>query len=194
MIRVNLLMVTVVVLIGLGSQRLNAQTVDEIITKNIAARGGVAKINLVDSQHLVGSIAFGADDSGPFDVEIKRPGKMRVRIETKTTKITQVSDGKQGWTLNPGAGTNEPIAMNEAGKSEFYRAFESLGLPYAPTHSNFVWVDVKRDGAELFQRLLHKGVIVRTGDVFGSPTHLRVTIGTEAENAKFLAALRDLLT
>lgn len=85
------------------------------------------------------------------------------------------------------------IAMNEKGKSEFYRAFESLGLPYAATHGNFVWVDIKQDGKEVFQRLLHKGVIVRTGDVFGSPMHLRITIGTEAENAKFLNALREVL-
>jgi histidinol-phosphate aminotransferase len=85
------------------------------------------------------------------------------------------------------------IEMNEAGKSDFYSAFESLDLPYARTQGNFVWVDVKRDSKEVFQQLLHKGVIVRTGDVFGSPTHLRVTIGTQAENTKFLSALRDVL-
>jgi len=83
--------------------------------------------------------------------------------------------------------------MNEAGKQEFYAAFAEMGLPYAPTHGNFVWVDVKKDSRAVFQALLHEGVIVRTGDIFGAPTHLRVTIGTTEENAKFLNALRTVL-
>ncbi len=85
------------------------------------------------------------------------------------------------------------IAMNAAGKTAFYTAFRDLGLPYAPTHGNFVWVDLNRDCKEVFQQLLHKGLITRTGDVFGAATHLRVTIGTAEENDKFLAALAEVL-
>lgn len=85
------------------------------------------------------------------------------------------------------------VAMNDAGKESFYAAFRDLDLPYTPTHGNFVWVDLMRDGKEVFQSLLHKGVITRTGDVFGAPTHLRVTVGTAAENAKFLNALGEVL-
>ena len=85
------------------------------------------------------------------------------------------------------------VAMNEAGKRAFYAAFEELGLPYAPTYANFVWVDTGKDCRAVFHALLHRGVITRTGDIFGAPTHLRVTIGTPEENAKFLAALRETL-
>jgi len=85
------------------------------------------------------------------------------------------------------------VAMNEAGKRAFYAAFEALGLPYTPTQANFVWFDTRRDCKAVFQALLQKGVITRTGDIFGAPTHLRVTIGTEAENARFLTALREVL-
>lgn len=85
------------------------------------------------------------------------------------------------------------VAMNEAGKQAFYATLEALDLPYTPTYGNFVWFDVRRNSKAVFQALLHKGVITRTGDIFGAPTHLRVTIGTEAENAKFLTALREIL-
>jgi len=85
------------------------------------------------------------------------------------------------------------LAMNEEGKRAFYAAFDALGLPYAPTYGNFVWVDVQRDCKAVFEALLHKGVITRTGDIFGAPTHLRVTIGTPEENALFLDALRTVL-
>ena len=86
------------------------------------------------------------------------------------------------------------LRVNETGKREFYAAFAKLGLPYTPTYGNFVWFDLKRDSREVFHALLKEGVITRTGDIFGAPTHLRVTIGTAAENAKFLTALEKVLT
>ncbi|HZT43704.1 MAG TPA: histidinol-phosphate transaminase [Chthonomonadaceae bacterium] len=85
------------------------------------------------------------------------------------------------------------LAMNAAGKQAFYAGFEALGLPYTPTHANFVWVDVRRDCKAVFEALLRQGVITRTGDIFGAPTHLRVTIGRPEENARFLTALRAAL-
>jgi len=85
------------------------------------------------------------------------------------------------------------LAMNAAGKRDLYAGFEALGLPCTPTHANFVWVDVCLDCKAVFEALLRQGVITRTGDVFGAPTHLRVTVGKPEENARFLAALRAAL-
>jgi len=84
--------------------------------------------------------------------------------------------------------------MNNAGKCQLYRAFDEMNLPYAPTEANFILVDCGRDTREVFQQLLRHGVIVRTGDPFGLPTWLRVTIGTEEMNARFISALREILT
>jgi histidinol-phosphate aminotransferase len=36
-------------------------------------------------------------------------------------------------------------------------------------------------------------VIVRTGDVFGAPTHIRVSTGTREENQRFVEALEQVL-
>jgi histidinol-phosphate aminotransferase len=36
-------------------------------------------------------------------------------------------------------------------------------------------------------------VIVRTGDIFGAPTHVRVTTGTDEQNKRFVAALEQVL-
>ncbi len=85
------------------------------------------------------------------------------------------------------------VAMNEAGKREFYALFDAFDLAYAHTYANFVWVDTQRDCRAVFQALLQRGVITRTGDIFGAPTHLRITVGTKEENAKFLNALREVL-
>ncbi len=84
-------------------------------------------------------------------------------------------------------------AVNDAGKAQLYAAFERLGLPYVPTETNFILVDVRQPCREVFGRLLREGVIVRTGDIFGYPTKIRVTIGTAEENARFIATLEKAL-
>jgi len=68
-----------------------------------------------------------------------------------------------------------------------------MGLPYAPSEANFVWVDVKQDCVKVFKKLLQRGVIVRTGDIFGAPTHIRVTMGTQEQNERFIRCLGEVL-
>ena len=84
-------------------------------------------------------------------------------------------------------------AVNEAGKAYLYAAFTRLGLPYVPTETNFILVDTRHPCREVFARLLRLGVIVRTGDIFGYPTMIRVTIGTAEENARFIQSLEQVL-
>jgi len=48
-------------------------------------------------------------------------------------------------------------------------------------------------GKEIFNNLMKKGVIVRSVDLYDMKDFIRVTIGTEAENLKFLSALEELL-
>ena len=63
-----------------------------------------------------------------------------------------------------------------------------------PSQCNFILVGVgARDGRQLYDRLLRKGVIVRPMNAYGLPHHLRVTVGTAEENARLLAALRETL-
>jgi histidinol-phosphate aminotransferase len=83
--------------------------------------------------------------------------------------------------------------MNGEGKRYLYAEFEKLGLPYAPTEANFIFVDTQHNSQEVFQGLLRQGVIVRTGDIFGMSTFIRVTIGTREMNERFIAALRKVL-
>jgi len=82
---------------------------------------------------------------------------------------------------------------NSEGKRALMEGFDRLGCTYAPTQGNFIFADVKRNCREVYEGLLRKGVITRTGDIFGLPTYLRVTIGTPEENARFLAELEGIL-
>ena len=95
--------------------------------------------------------------------------------------------------LDDTAHLQRTIRMNEEGKRLLYDGFERMGLRWTPTEANFVWVDVGRPCRPVFDALLRRGVIVRTGDIFGAPNHLRVTIGTETENLRFLTELESVL-
>ena len=85
------------------------------------------------------------------------------------------------------------VRCNSEGKKYLYREFDRMGLPYAPSEANFIFVDVKTDCRPVFTELLKRGVIVRTGDIFGFPTFFRITIGTESENRRLIQALSEVL-
>jgi len=59
--------------------------------------------------------------------------------------------------------------------------------------ANFVLVDAAMDAADLFTRLMRRGVIVRPMGAYSLPTCLRVTVGTRPENILFLQALAQEL-
>jgi histidinol-phosphate aminotransferase len=84
------------------------------------------------------------------------------------------------------------LKNNERGKLFYYQKFEELGLPYVPTETNFIFVDLQGDGKKIFNALLRKGVIIRPGDIYGYPRCARVTIGKPEENARFIDELRRL--
>ncbi|HOX09236.1 MAG TPA: aminotransferase class I/II-fold pyridoxal phosphate-dependent enzyme, partial [Candidatus Omnitrophota bacterium] len=79
------------------------------------------------------------------------------------------------------------------GKKYLYGALDRMGLSYVPSQTNFILVDVKRDGWEVFQRLLRHGVIVRDMKPYKLDSYIRVTIGTGKENKKFVDAMRKIL-
>jgi histidinol-phosphate aminotransferase len=74
-----------------------------------------------------------------------------------------------------------------------YEAFRRLGLPYTVSMSNFVLVELGPDAESLYQRLMAGGVIVRYGKGWGLPKHIRVSIGTAAENDTFISVLQGVL-
>jgi histidinol-phosphate aminotransferase len=80
-----------------------------------------------------------------------------------------------------------------SGKSFLYEAFDRLGLKYVPTQANFIFVDIGMDSRSAFLSLIREGVIVRTGDIFGCPNFIRVTIGTPEQNRRFVQALKNVL-
>ena len=84
-------------------------------------------------------------------------------------------------------------ASNTAGKAFLYAAFDDMGLRYAQTEGNFIMLYVEQLGTDIADALLQKGIIVRPIAGYGYPNAIRVTIGTQEENERFITALGHIL-
>lgn len=83
--------------------------------------------------------------------------------------------------------------VNRTGMVQLTAAFVTLGLDYIPSAGNFVTVNVGRPGEKVYEALLRCGVIVRPMASYGLGHYLRITVGQEEENARFLQALEAVL-
>ncbi len=104
--------------------------------------------------------------------------------------------------LNDTAFIAESKRVNDAGMAQLTQGVQAMGLDFIPSFGNFVCVKVgsvesqaKRENpaASVFQALLKRGVIVRPVGNYGMPDYLRVSIGLPEQNARFLAALGEIL-
>ncbi|MBL8517874.1 MAG: histidinol-phosphate transaminase [Betaproteobacteria bacterium] len=84
-------------------------------------------------------------------------------------------------------------ALNTAGLGMLRKAFDQRGIAYLPAFGNFITFKVGASARQVFESLLKQGVIVRPIAGYGLPDYLRVTIGTAAQNERFLKALDDAL-
>jgi histidinol-phosphate aminotransferase len=87
----------------------------------------------------------------------------------------------------------QTVAANHAGRLYLYAQFERLGLNYVRSHTNFILLELGPQADEVQQRLLEQGVIVRPCGGYDLCDFLRVTVGSQAQNARFIETLERVL-
>ena len=90
----------------------NAQTVDDIIAKNLAARGGEQKLKAFNTVIITGRLTQGGFHAG-YVQEIKRPGKVREEEIIQGMALVDAYDGKIGWQVSPFEGRKDPDLLSE---------------------------------------------------------------------------------
>ncbi|MCM3268824.1 histidinol-phosphate transaminase [Paenibacillus elgii] len=85
------------------------------------------------------------------------------------------------------------LQANTQGREQLYRAFEKLRLPFIESMSNFVLVELGSNAKAIYEQLLHKGIIVRYSGTWNLPSHARVSVGSESENAALIQELTEIL-
>lgn len=90
--------------------------------------------------------------------------------------------------LDDGPFIAQSYELNRSGMEQLLGGLKRLGIAHIPGHGNFITFHAG-DAARVNQKLLAEGVIVRPLAGYGMKEHLRVTIGLEHENTRFLEAL-----
>ncbi|HKU67945.1 MAG TPA: histidinol-phosphate transaminase [Candidatus Baltobacteraceae bacterium] len=85
------------------------------------------------------------------------------------------------------------VASNLAGKTFVVNHLERLGLHVYPSEANFYAVQMPCTATRAYTDLLHRGIIVRSGDALSMPGRLRITIGAPEENGALIEAFEDFL-
>ena len=85
------------------------------------------------------------------------------------------------------------VELNRAGMAQLQTGLAALGVRYLPSRGNFLLIDCARPAAPVYEAMLRQGVIVRPVGNYQLPNHLRLTIGTEAQNQRMLGALEHAL-
>jgi hypothetical protein len=109
--RLSLITCLLGALIGLTAETAlpQAMTADQIIQKNIAARGGLAAWRGIQTMTMTGKMDAGGKPNVqlPFVMKMKRPRMSRIEIEFAGKTALQVYDGTNGWKVRPFLGRNE---------------------------------------------------------------------------------------
>lgn len=85
------------------------------------------------------------------------------------------------------------VQLNDRELRRLAAAFSERKLDFIASVGNFITLDVGRPAGGVYDALLRHGVIVRPIANYGLPSHLRVTVGAEEQNAVFLNALDRVL-
>lgn len=103
---------------GHGKASRSSLTAEQIVSRNVAARGGLKAWRAVKTLKISGTMEAGGKKNTelPFVLEMKRPHRSRLEIRFRGQTAVQVYDGKQGWKVRPFLGRNdaEPFSPAEA--------------------------------------------------------------------------------
>jgi histidinol-phosphate aminotransferase len=114
----------------------------------------------------------------------------RVRQPFNTNMLAQVAALA---SLDDVEHVNASVTQNNIGKDYLVQALDRAGLDYLPSMANFIAINLKTDAQPVYNALLRRGVIVRPVANYAMPHYLRVTIGTDKQNRRFIAALAEAM-
>jgi len=88
------------------------QTADEIIAKNIQARGGENALKAIQTVRLTGKLTMGGFHAG-YIQEVKRGNKVREQTIIQGMAQIQAYDGKSAWQVSPFEGRKDPDLLSD---------------------------------------------------------------------------------
>jgi hypothetical protein len=88
-------------------------TVDELVAKNVEAKGGADAWRALQSLRLTGKLLVnGGQIELAFVETMKRPGEIRSEASLQGMTGIEAYDGKEGWKVSPFQGRKDPEKMS----------------------------------------------------------------------------------
>lgn len=137
-------------------------TVDQILAKNLEARGGADKLKAINSVRVTGKLKMGPMEA-PLTIVRSRPEKMKLEFTVQGMTGVQAYDGTSGWMVMPFMGKKDPEAMSADMQKEFKDMADFDGVIF----------DYAKKG--------HKVELLGKGDVEGTPAY-KVKLTTKDGN------------
>ena len=94
--------------------------------------------------------------------------------------------------LKDAAFVRRSVSLVEREKAVLARDLRSLGWECGDSAANFLFLRPPAPGREVFEALIRRGVVIRALDEYGLGAHVRVTVGTRAQNKLLVAAVKDM--
>ena len=131
-------------------------------------------------------LRVGYSVSSPQVADILNRVRQPFNVNSLALKAAEIALGDTDY-LDTG------IKLNAQGMNQLVSAFDEMELKYIPSVANFICVEVGENAMKVYDDLLYQGVIVRPVANYEMPEYLRITIGTEEENNRFITALTKVL-
>ncbi len=112
------ILITSFLSVSLATASHAAPTADEIVAKNVEAKGGAKKWDAIKTIKITGTMNMGAMEF-PFEMIQKRPNKLYMTFELQGMQGKQVFDGEKGWMVMPFMGKTEPEPMADDQLKDF---------------------------------------------------------------------------
>jgi histidinol-phosphate aminotransferase len=129
-------------------------------------------------------VGYGIMPAGLADIlhRVRQPFNVNTLAQSAATAALDDSDFLK-----------QTLDLVHGGLDELYAGLDRMGLTYFDTQTNFFLIDVGQPAAAVFENMLRQGVIVRSMKAYGFPNYIRVNVGLETENRRFLNALEAVL-
>lgn len=127
-------------------------TVDQIVEKNVAARGGLDAWRKVQTMVWVGHLQTSSptESAPPFELQMKRPDKTRFEVTVEGEKSIRAFDGKQGWRLRPPRGGKAELTPYSAEEVLYARDAPGIEGPLIDHQARGIGVEL--DGTDTIEQ------------------------------------------
>ena len=108
--RIAIPMMALGLFLAASAARAQTPSAEDIVAKNLAARGGLDKIRAVSTMKMTGTVTAQGMEM-PLTVMTKRPNRMLQETTVQGTRMVSAFDGERAWTINPMLGSNQPTEL-----------------------------------------------------------------------------------